>query len=198
MCIKCECKLCAKVRTNIEQFQWYHLSRLDTTQWQVGSSGELSSIYPNHKSQKSIKIIGKPDNCVWASCGSWLYDSYHGEHYPKTPDLELYHPTLFKLFKLIPKTTANILRIKNVQELETFYLKYKHKSKQAPDWTKVSADYSAITIEFCKTYCMVPIRDIPTHDKSFNMLGFHLGWDVESLVVFNTDHFEYLVVEEMF
>ncbi len=174
MCIKCDCEKCLKVKFNLKNDLWYHLTKINLP---LGQRGNLYDLFPNDK-EKNILIKDKPKNVLWCSAGTWLYDPYHDMEHMNTKS------TISKIL-LITKISSdvNILRITNVKELIDFRKQYGKK------WDIVKSKYDAMSIEFCKFICLDSIDD-----KTYDLCEWQLSYDVESLMIFNKKAFNYDVV----
>jgi hypothetical protein len=134
----------------------------------------------------------KPKGALWFSSGSYFFDPYH------TFDNEVHGPpkdtkTIEKC--IMAEKPKKIKEINTFKDLDDFVNKY-HLMKpdgSGPDysginWNKVYNDslkegFLGIAFNFCKVSHISDKYDVLK-------FGWHNGYDVESLLIFNTDALE--------
>lgn len=179
MCITCTCHRCQKVRDNIKNDLWYH-SSLSTISLPLGQTDNLFNLFPLDK--KTKESTGKPNNVIWCSAGTWIYNPYH-EDYVCGGDLSI---TSNRCLLIKDIADANVLRIKTIEDLLVFGKTY---GTSKIKWDIIRSNYDAVSIEFCKFYC------ISDDKKLWKKCDWQLNYDVESLMIFNKKAFNYEVVD---
>jgi len=132
--------------------------------------------------------LGKPENGIWFSGGSWLFDPYSDQNHDSLGDR---NP-----IKIIQTSKPEkILVIKDMSDLESFEEKYLVKGEKFVfdyiNWNKVRDDgWYGVATHFRKVYHHLGIND--------NRHQWQWSWDVESLVVWDLRAFTRLEVKEVF
>src|SRR3989338_2217126 len=124
MCINCNCNKCINVKLNMENGIWYHLSDSPKLKsMNLGDTGNLYDLFPDSilgLKKDNFIILSKPQNTIWCSAGSWLYDCYHeGDHDEIAVDINCLKITIND-----NNYQRKILRIRNIDELTDFNNNY--------------------------------------------------------------------------
>ncbi len=215
----CQCRNCDMVRANALNDVWIHKGRGNMTLEQfnnveVGTSVKFIFDQPIRRSKyNGFGFDDKPKNVIWFSNGTWLYDPYCGGcHEDNTTKVD-------KKVVVI-KSPKNILRISTITELEAFINKYQYYDKYGKryygtqtyteymfdimsdlydylvgnvirkcaymNWDKVYSDgYYGVAFTFRRWDQLY--EDGWSYNSRYN---WHDGYDVESLMIFDTRAFD--------
>lgn len=174
----CSCKCCHQVSLNAKSNTWFHSGKIR------GKIGDIVSDYFESRPGK-FGVGSKPyeGNDIWFSNGSWLFDCYCEGSHDDTYNYGFDYP------KVKITNPINILQVNKRKELIEFVRKYGR--NRGPDeywvvidWDKIYADgYYGLSFGFRK------LRHLGI-DGFNSLFSWHLGFDVESLIIFDTRAFD--------
>lgn len=181
----CNCSKCDSVQKYMDQNIWFHKSHFTDT---LNLSGNVKGIISPYKGSNipispdtSHGSDTKPLYALWFSHGSWLFDPYCDLDHDK----KIYSVRIIKI-----ENPKNILNINSPEELENFidtyglFSKYNTRYVYGITWDKIKEDgFFGVAFNFRKV-------DELGFDRFDHRYRWHMGYDVESLMIFDVKAFD--------
>jgi hypothetical protein len=167
--INCKCSKCEIVKKNIQLGKYIHYTKdlnLD--------NNSFIELKPNITSTGGFC---KPNNVLWCSGGTWLFDQYCEQNHLDENDIIQEKVLVIDTEKHPLKNIIIVDDIHKFQQFNKLFLK-----GQKINWDLVKEKCDAVAFIFRKTRELIDETNLLKKIKH----GWYSGFDVETLIIFDT------------